>query len=479
MKNIRINTLKFVFLLGFIFTVNSGCDRDPSDDVEFATFSKNGFIFTDNFIGLGTNFFFPFVGDGAKPDVFSVDDTEGFESEASIRIDVPNADDPTGSFAGASFVIDGGARNLTEFDALTFYAKASQAATIGTFGFGAEFKTVITDVDLTTRWQKYIIPIPDPSKLVEVRQVFEFSAGGIGPIGQGVGYSFWIDEIQFERLGTVAQPRPSILAGEDVETDAFIGQELVLFPLTSTFNLGDGSNQTVLAAPSYFSFTSSNPEVARVNESGIVTVARTGTAQITASIAGVRAQGSLTLDVLGEFDSAPIPPVRNPEDVISIFSDAYTNLPGFSPVVFNNAELIAEPAAFGDDVLIGYSNLGFVGLGWEGTVDLSTFDSLHIDIQVTESFADTDILIVEIIDFGPNNADNGPGSDDTGGGFNISGSQLQEGEWIGIDIPVNGFTLATGGGFVGSPNLSNVARVVFVGNNGITSILVDNVYFYK
>lgn len=478
MKNIKSNSLKITFLLGFFFMVNTGCERSPSGDVEFATFDQNGLIFTDNFVGLGSNFFFPFVGDGAKPDVFSVDDTDGFESQASIRIDVPNADDPTGNFAGASFVIDGGARNLTNFDALTFYARASQAATIGTFGFGSEFRTAITNVDLTTSWQKYIIPIPDPSRLVEVRSVFEFAAGGIGPQGQEVGYSFWIDELQFEKLGTVAQPRPSILNGQDIVTETFIGIESSLSPFTQTFNLGNGINQTVEAASAYFTFNSSNPDIARVNELGEITILRRGTAEVTASLAGVRAQGSLTAEVLGTFNTADIPPPRDAADVISIFSGAYTNLPGLNVAAFNSADLDIAVPDFGGDQVISYTNLGFVGIGWEGTADVSNLDFLHVDIQVPEGFNASGILTVEIVDFGPNDADEGPGSDDSGGGFNIMGSELEAGDWVGFDIPVNGFTLPTGAPFPGSPNLNNVSRVVFVGQ-GIPDILVDNIYFYR
>lgn len=478
MKNIKTISLKIFALLTLIFTVNSGCERSPSGDVEFATFSQNGLIFTDNFIGLGSNFFFPFVGDGARPDVFSVDNTEGFESEASIRIDVPNADDPLGNFAGASFVVDGSARNLTNFDALTFYAKASQAATIGTFGFGQQFRAAITNVDLTTSWQKYIIPIPDPSKLVEVRSVFEFAAGGIGPVGEEVGYSFWIDELQFEKLGTVAQPRPSILNGEDIVTETFIGLESVLSPFSQTFNLGNGVNQTVEAASAYFTFNSTDPDVARVNESGEVTILRRGTAEITAMLAGVRAQGSLTAEVVGSFNTADIPPARDADDVISIFSGAYTNLPGLNVAAFNSADIEISVPDFGGDEVISYNNLGFVGIGWAETADVSGLEFLHVDIQVPEGFNASGILTVEIVDFGPNDADEGPGSDDSGGGFNISGSELEAGDWVGFDIPVDGFTLPTGAPFPGSPNLNNVSRVVFVGQ-GISDILVDNIYFYR
>ncbi|MEM1405855.1 MAG: hypothetical protein AAGG59_03710 [Bacteroidota bacterium] len=486
MKNIQIDSLKTIAICALL-AVSSGCDRSVSDDVEFATFSKEGEIFDDNFVSMGTDFYFPFIGDGAKADVFSIDESEGFESDASIRIDVPNADDPDGNFAGASFIIDGPGRNLTGFDALTFWAKSTQAATIGSLSFGKEFRAVASDVDFTTQWQKYTIPIPDPSKLLRVRTVFEFSAGGIIPAGaqagQGleVGYTFWIDELKFEKLGTIAQSQPSILDGEDVVTEAFIGQELLLIPLTQTFNLANGTNQTISVATSYFAFSSTDPEVARINEQGVVSILNTGMAEITASIDGVRAEGSLNVSVLGQFDTAPIPPARNAEDVISIFSEAYTSQSGFNAAAFNNPDIQIEESDFDGDAVINYSNLGFVGIGWDEPADVSSLEFLHVDIQVNQSFSASDGLVVEIIDFGANGTDDGPAEtrvDDTGGGYRIEGSQLTEGQWVGIDIPVTGFTLGTGGGFNGSPNLTKVARVAFV-EGGISNILVDNIYFYR
>ena len=108
-----------------------------TEDVEFATLGKTGEIFTDAPIGLGSDFYFPFL--GSKATAWSVDNNEGYESEASMRFDVPNANDPEGSYAGAIFRVDGAGRNLTEYDALTFWAKASQGVTIGEFGFGQDF----------------------------------------------------------------------------------------------------------------------------------------------------------------------------------------------------------------------------------------------------------------------------------------------------------------------------------------------------
>ena len=61
--------LKITLLLGLIFTVTVSCERNPSDEVEFATFPKTGEVFMDGFSG-GLEYW-PFS--GSKLDAFSVD----------------------------------------------------------------------------------------------------------------------------------------------------------------------------------------------------------------------------------------------------------------------------------------------------------------------------------------------------------------------------------------------------------------------
>ena len=190
MKNKTFNYSKITFLLALVFMVTISCERDISDEVEFATFSKTGDIFIDAPIGLGTNFYFPFG--GSKATAWSVDESEGFESNASMRFDVPNADDPEGAFAGAIFRVDGSGRNLTEYDALTFWAKASQGVSIFEMGFGVDFEenkyqVNRPNISLSTNWVKYVIPIPDPSKLFEDRKSVGHRADALPQIIGDVG----------------------------------------------------------------------------------------------------------------------------------------------------------------------------------------------------------------------------------------------------------------------------------------------------
>ena len=245
-----------------------------------------------------------------------------------MRFDVPNFGDPSGSFAGAIFP-DMGGRDLSGYDALTFWAKATKAATINEIGFGNDFgenKYLVTKQNLriSTGWAKYTIPIPDPGKLTIEKGLFWYSEGP----EDGDGYTFWIDELQFEKLGTVAQPRPAIFGGADLEAEAFIDIQGKIPDegLTQTFNLESGVNETVIAAPSYFAFKSSDVDVVQVSELGVLSPVGLGTAKITATLGAVKAQGSALLEVSGGLEIAPVPTL-DPATVISIFSDAYTNVP--------------------------------------------------------------------------------------------------------------------------------------------------------
>jgi hypothetical protein len=80
--------------------------------------------------------------------------------------------------------------------------------------------------------------------------------------------------MKFEKLGTIVQPRPSISNGQDKVETQFKGNSVSManYGLTQTFNLESGLNQTVTPAPAYFFFKSSNIEVARVSDAGIVTL---------------------------------------------------------------------------------------------------------------------------------------------------------------------------------------------------------------
>jgi len=468
MKNMRLISFKKSVLLVLMSAVISSCERTLSGDVVFATFPNNPEVFIDGFSG-GLEYF-PFQ--GSKLDAFTVDTEVRYSGSASMRFDVPNVGDPAGTFAGAIFP-DNGGRDLSGYDALTFYAIASQGATINEIGFGNDFGenqylVTLNNLRVSTAWTKYTIAIPDPSKLVLERGMFWYAEGAEG----ANGYTFWIDDLKYEKLGTVAQPRPAILEGTDQEEQSFTGATFTLDGLTQTFNLASGLNQTVSAAPSYFSFSSSDVDVARVSGLGVVTVVGPGTATITATLGGVKAKGSLTIISSGDVDLAPTP-TQASSDVISLFSDAYTNVPvDFFNGFYDGSTTQTSDVILGTDNLKYYSNLNYVGIEFNNpTVNATTMNFLHLDIWTNNSTSAN--FEIKIRDRGANGVLNtniftgGPTEDDKEITYVVTSSQIIAGQWLSIDIPLTGDIAA---------QKNNLAQIVFVGD---INFLLDNLYFYK
>ncbi len=467
MKNISHNFIPFT-LLAFVtlFTVIS-CKRDL-DDLEPATFPTTAEVFIDGFAaGLNYGAF-----GGSKVTAFDVDTEIKYKGTASMKFAVPDAGDPQGAYAGGAYFTSTG-RDLTGYDALTFWAKASKAATIDVVGFGndfgeSRFLTVLRDVKVNTNWQKYIIPIPDASKLTQEKGMFFYSEGP----ENGLGYTFWIDEVTFERLGTLAHPRAAILDGQDQVFVVETGQTLSIGGTKATFNLPTGVDQSVDAAPSYFNFTSSNPSVASVSSAGVVTIVDAGSAVITATLGDQDAAGSMTVTSTGQAvgPQAPAPaPTASADSVISMFSNAYNNVPidtwntGWQ---FSTAELLEIQIA-GDDVK-RYRNLNFVGIEFASqTINASAMTHFHLDIWTPDATALPAAFKVLLVDFGANSTFGG--GDDSSHELTFTSPLLQTGQWVGIDVPLSNFT--------GLTNRAHLAQLVLSGD--LPNVYVDNVYFYK
>jgi len=388
-----------------------------------------------------------------------------------MRFDVPSVGDPGGAYAGGVY-IDGSGRNLTDYDALTFWVKGSQAATLNEVGFGTDFglnkyNVLMKNISIGTNWQKVIIPIPDASKLIQEKGMFWYSEGP----ENGLGYTFWIDNVKYEKLGTIAHPVPAILNGANSTEQTFIGSTITLSGLTDTFNMPNGIDQTISVAPSYYSFTTTNPSVATVSELGVISVIGPGTCVINATLAGDQALGSLTINSLGVFTPAPTP-TQNASNVISIFSNAYTNVPveyynGYwAP--YQTTQGQADVHINGDDI-IKYSQFNFVGIQFaQPTINASSMTHVHLDLKVQNATGTGNSIKVALNDFGSDGVYGG--GNDSGQQITINNPTLSTGAWVSLDLPLSSFT--------GLTSKAHLAQVVLESNSGITDLLVDNIYFY-
>ncbi|PKD44216.1 Ig-like domain-containing protein [Rhodohalobacter barkolensis] len=472
MKFLELKSTQLTILAGLLLMFFAqGCERSV-DGLEEPDFPANPEVFIDGFsAGLE---YYPY--EDSRQDAFSVDEDDTYDnSAASMRFDVPNVGDPAGAYAGAIFRDENGGRNLTSYNALTFYAKGTKAGSINDIGFGQDFlgdQYAVTrnDLKLTTNWEKYIIPIPDPSVLTSEQGLFWYAEGP----EDGDGYSFWVDELQYENLPGLAQARPAILNGNEETQTSFIGSNTSVSGLTFTVNQANGVDVTVGAAPAYYSFSSSDQSVATVNEDGEVNVVGQGTAEITATLGDLNASGALIIESIGNFTPAPTP-TEDPDDVISIFSDAYENV----PVDFYNG--FYEPfqtttssdfTVDGNDVL-GYENFNFVGIEFNQnvpTIDGSDMNILSMDVFFPDEVPDNSTLRVTLRDFGAD--DSFGGGDDTEEATSASNPELESGEWITIELDISGMA-----------NKSNLGQIVLDSDLGPglagETIYVDNIYLRR
>ncbi len=464
MKNISNLSIILTLLIFWVFI--TGCERDI-DGLPEATYPTTAEVYIDGF-SSGLNYA---AFGGSDVTAFDVDTEVKYKGTSSMRIAVPDFEDPKGAYAGGVYFTETG-RDLSSYTALTFWAKASKAANIDILGIGNDlgentFQASITDVPVNTNWTKYYIPLPDASKLTKERGMFFYSEGP----EEERGYTIWIDEVMFENLGTIAHQEASILDGEDVTVQAETGSTYNLNGIT-TFNLPTGINQNVNTSSAYFTFSSSDESVAVVDETGTVMVINAGSAVITATLNGIPVEGSLHIESSGApiLPLTPAPaPTKDSEDVISIFSDYYTNVNvdfynGYWQFSTTTSDIIEVD---GDDI-IRYQNLNFVGIQFTSpTIDVSDMTHLHIDIWTPNPTGLPKTFKVLLFDLGPDGTFDG--NDNASHEISFTSPILQTEEWVSLDIPMSDFT--------GLTSKSHLAQIVLSGD--LPTVFVDNIYFYN
>jgi hypothetical protein len=413
-------------------TIFTSCEK-YADKLSAVKNPTNGVVFLDGFTpGMNYAAFANSV-----PAAFQVDNQVTYnQSTLSMRVDVPAINDPKGTYAGGTYFLNAG-RDLSGYNVLTFWAKATKTATINEIGFGNDlaqntFQATLTNISVNTSWKKYYIPIPDASKLTNERGMFYFAEGH----ENGEGYSFWIDEVKFEKIGNISQGESMILNGRNASMTSFKDVETPITDLFTSFSLPDGTVASIAAPASYFTFESSNPAIATVSSKGIVKSIKAGFSVITAKLANKTSKGSMVLNVKG-FQNAPTPSFPS-NSVTSIFSDNYTNI----VVDFFNGywqpfqRTLSADFKVGTDNILNYTNFNFVGISFANpTIDASAKNFLSMDVFVPGTLTPGVKFKVTLRDFGANGVDGG--GDDTDKVVTFTNSDLAADQWKTLKIPID------------------------------------------
>ncbi|MFZ4435600.1 MAG: T9SS type A sorting domain-containing protein [Flavobacterium psychrophilum] len=151
--------------------------------------------------------------------------------------------------------------------------------------------------------------------------------------------------------------------------------------------------------------------------------------------------------------SAPTPPVRNESSVVSVFSEAYTNLAdtNFAPWWWQSTVVSDETA--GGNAVKKLSNFNYIGVEFASPVNASLMTKLHIDVWTADCTA-FDLFLIN------------PGFEQK-----VTVNPTASG-WNSYDIDLSAYTAQ-------GIALNNIIQFKFVSTPfGGTTVYYDNVYFY-
>jgi hypothetical protein len=413
-------------------------------------------VFADDYAAGVT--FAPF---GGSTNDVAVDGTQAHAGNASLRVAVP-----AGGYTGGALV--SASQDLSGYDALTFWAKASRAATLDVAGAGNDAVSTTFQVErggiaLGTDWAKVVIPLPRPALLAAATGLFHFAEGS----DEGA-YTIWIDDVRFEALGAALGPANPAIATETVSRE--VGQTFAVNGVSVAYpDLGPA---VIAVTRRYFDWTSSNTAVATVDQDGVVTAAAAGSAQITAKLGAADAAGVTTAAVTAPSApsaAAPTPGVPG-TDVISLFSDAYTNV-GVDTWSTDWDNVSVQDVSIAGNATKRYDALGFAGIEFTGAnlVDASGMTHFHLDVWTQAGT----LFRVKLVDFGANGVFDAPGTgDDVEHELTFDATTtpaLTPGAWSSLDIPLTSFTNLT--------TRAHLAQLIVVSSGA--NVWIDNVYFHR
>ena len=159
-------------------------------------------------------------------------------------------------------------------------------------------------------------------------------------------------------------------------------------------------------------------------------------------------------------------PTTDPMGVISLFSNAYTDVTVDTWSTDWDVADVSDLQVAGDDVKL-YTNLSYAGIETTTeTIDATAMSHFHIDIWTPDPTADPAIFKVKLVDFGADGA--WSGGDDTEHELTFMAPLLTTENWVGIDVPLSDFT--------GMTAQAHLAQYIISGDPN--TVYVDNMYFY-
>lgn len=268
--------------------------------------------------------------------------------------------------------------------------------------------------------------------------------------------TFYLDNVA--QIATVDNAAPVITLIGDAELIVFLGSTFEDPGATATDNIdGDISANIIVGG-----------DVVDTNTIAMYTI----TYDVSDASGNAADQVTRVVNVTevptGPIMSAPLPPNREPEDVVSIYGESYTNIlvNNYDPDWGQSGHMMVQTDYNPGDgnLALAYLNFDYQGTDLGAPYDLSEMEFLHVDIWVA-SDVDRQVRV------SPINA--GTGANEVQIEVPVT-----PGSWSSVDLPIGDFTGMT---------WDAVNQMIFNGqfnadgsaNTTPYDIYLDNIYFYK
>jgi len=244
-----------------------------------------------------------------------------------------------------------------------------------------------------------------------------------------------------------------------IENDALISKQVNVsatadFAMTYEVDYGENVDGPVLSA------NIGDPISHTFAEAGIYTIT------VTAMGAAIETT-EFTTDfevtaIVAPLDSAPTPPSRVDSDVISLFTETYTNIPNtdFFPDWGQGGCCGSGWALFdlNGDEMLQYSNISYQGNQLENPIDVSQMEYIHMDVWTADVVQSIEVSLISLTN-----------------GERPVVVNLTPNEWTSIEIPISDYTDQSGF------TVDDIHQLKYVGDpfSGGGDVYIDNIYFYK
>jgi hypothetical protein len=464
-----------------ILILGAGCeDRDPMD-LDIARANTDRLVFDDAY--SPDIYFQPFF--ETHYTAVTVDSVFAFGDLAtyggrSLKVEIAPAGSALGAFSGGVLTPSGG-RDLADYNALTFYVRANvdtlsngEPISLDTVGFGNDntgtsryevSRSNPFGIPLTRDWTYHIVPIPDASKLISERGLFLFSEGPEPDYPDG--HDIWFDEIRFAKVDGLA-----------VQGSGFTTREVRRYFTGMTVGTGgavtafgyEGGQIRLNHSSLYYDLLSSNTSAATTDRWGNVHIIGEGETEITGQLRNVDVSGRVSMATYEPPEVAAESPPHPASDVISLFSEAYDDV----PVDKWKADWEGVTTQVQDFEVAGQQTKMYYDLNWVGIelldqpVDASQMTHFHLDVYAP---AGTQIIVgLESFSAGMATSE--------GASVTLNATSTPPfvaGSWSCLDIPMADFPTSETWNW-GRIGIVSLARGT---SAELQLLLVDNIYWHK